>query len=108
MHQYAKCKNTPINFTILSDLIIENIKSICCFVNNIVVCWFDPDPKDWFVLLILFVFTDIDPTCEFFIFDEIWIWGFIKVLFKFVWVKEEADCLGCYGVKGKTWLGNYW
>lgn len=106
MHQYAKCKNTPIIFTILSDLILENIISICCFVKTIVVCWFFSG-KDWYVLLAGFDFIEVEPLFCCLTFDML-ICGPFKAVLKLFCINEDEDCFGGSGAKGNISLGNYW
>lgn len=107
MHQYDRCRNTPMNLTILYDLKVENMRSTCCFVNNMVVCW-TGCPKDCEVLFMVLDFPDTEATWEFFIPDDRLICGLIRVLLRFVWVSDEVDCFGGSGARGITWEGNYW
>ena len=76
------------------------MRSTCCLVNSMVVCWFDW-PNDCEVLLIVLDLAEIDAVWECFMPKDMLICGFINVLFIFVWVSEEFDCLGRSGDKGK-------
>jgi hypothetical protein len=39
--------------------------------------------------------------------DVMLICGFMRVLLRLVCVREDVDCFGRSGTKGKTWFGNY-
>ncbi len=76
--------------------------SICCLVNSIVVCEFFYD--EWKPLLTVLDFIEVE-----LFWDTLrLIWCPVKVVFKFVWINEDDDCLGGSGVKGKICVGNYW
>lgn len=106
MHQYAKCKNTPIIFTILYDLIFENIISICCFVKSIVVCWFLSGNDCW-VLFAVFDFAKFEPLFGVLALIML-ICGPFKAVLKLAWINDDEDCLGGSGANGNISVGNYW
>lgn len=66
------------------------------------VCGFFSD--DWKPLLTVFDFIEEEPFWDILMLT----WGPVKVVFRFVWINEDDDCLGGSGAKGKICVGNYW